>query len=68
MTTENTIETQQLEIIRSVLQIKDTKYLRRLQNSIRGKLKSMVENEIRAMEKREKELMRQESETNKAEQ
>lgn len=51
-----TLEEQQIEIIKTVLQIKDQKYLRRLQNSLRGKMKSVVELELKEMEKREKDL------------
>lgn len=62
-----TLEEQQLEIIKIVLQIKDQKYLRRLQTSLRGKQKSILEKELREMEKREKELeqSKNEDENNK---
>lgn len=60
-----TLEEQQIEIIKTVLQIKDQKYLRRLQNSLRGKMKSVVELELKEMEKREKELEKVNNEESK---
>ncbi len=60
-----TLEEQQIEIIKTVLQIKDQKYLRRLQNSLRGKIKSVVELELKEMEKREKELEKVNNEESK---
>lgn len=60
-----TLEEQQIEIIKTVLQIKDQKYLRRLQNSLRGKMKSIVELELKEMEKREKELEKVNNEESK---